>query len=149
MEKVSLVDAARLHRDLSEMWNADIADIIDNKTGAYKPIGDWPPIWRRMTRGIDVQELFKRSEDGKQSGSYGWDKIGQVLKVRFTEISKLAELLGRHKDVDAFVAQRIEGKVELDIRVEQMTARLQAGRERIRMLTEQQDPQPMDSNGQS
>jgi hypothetical protein len=52
-----LVDAAALHRDWSEMWRADIAAIIEEQTGAYKPIHQWPAIWRRMLCHLDVRSF--------------------------------------------------------------------------------------------
>jgi hypothetical protein len=56
-----LVDAAALHRDWSEMWRADIAAIIEEQTGAYKPIHQWPAIWRRMLCHLDVRFVLLRT----------------------------------------------------------------------------------------
>ena len=131
VDRKVLASAQKLHEDWSDMWDADIADIIDEKTGAYKPIHQWPILWRRMIRGMEVRELFEHSTDGKASKSGGWDKIGELVKIRFVEMTKLAELLGKHKDVDAFVAQKVEGKLELEVTLKEITARLQAGRDRL------------------
>lgn len=124
----TLVDAARLHADWSAMHQADIADIINSRTNALKPVHQWPPIWRRMIRWLDVRELFEHSKDGKDSS---WDKIGELVKIRFIEITKIGELLGRLKQVDAFVAQKVEGKMELEVTLKRVTEQLQKGRERL------------------
>ena len=63
----------------------------------------WPPIWRRMLSRLDVRELYKCSKHGK---SNRWDKIGEIVKIRFVEVTRLGELLARHKAVHAFVAQK-------------------------------------------
>jgi len=72
-----LVDAAQLHSDWSEMWRADIGNIVELKTDCYKPIHECPPIWRRMLSRLDVQQIYERSKDGK---SARWDKVSQVVK---------------------------------------------------------------------
>ena len=99
-----LVDAKKLHIRWSEMFEADIGDIV-NVDGAFKPIHEWPKVWRQMMSAMDVKEIFEPSKDGKDKA---WDKIGQLVKMRFIEQSKLGELLGKHKAVDAFVAVKEE-----------------------------------------
>ncbi len=107
-----LVDAFKLHKRWSEMFEADIADIM-MPDGHYKQIHEWPKVWRQMLQGCDVKELFERSKDGKGAS---WDKVGEVVKLKFVSVRELGELLGRHKRVDAFVkvnadAEEIAGEV--------------------------------------
>lgn len=98
-----LVDARKLHIRWSEAFDADIADIIepdsDTSRMRLKPIHQWPIIWRRMLSAIDVKELFEPSSDGKDKA---WDKIGELVKMKFMDQLKLGELIGNLKTVDAF-----------------------------------------------
>lgn len=103
------VTSEMVHGRLSEMFHADIADIIEPpllprggenpRAGRYRPIHEWPVIWRKMLSGADVKEIFEHSRDGKGAS---WDKIGEVLKLKFADPLKLIELLGRHTKVAAF-----------------------------------------------
>lgn len=111
----SLVDSRKLHARWSEMFNADIGDIIDGALGKFKPIHEWPKIWRQMLQGVDVKELFERSKDG---GDASWDKVGEIVKIKFIEQLKLGELIGRHKTVDAFVTQKVEQHEHVHIHVQ-------------------------------
>lgn len=97
--KKDAIDSAMVLTRLSEMFNADIADIINPETGSYKPIHQWPAIWRKMLSGADVKELFERSKDG---GGSSWDKVGELVKLKFVDPLKLLELLGQHVKVQAF-----------------------------------------------
>jgi phage terminase small subunit len=132
-----LVDAAHLHLLWSEMLHADIADIIEadgtDSAGEYrfkfKPITAWPRIWRQMVTSLDVKELFNSSSspDGKKS----WEKIGQIIKLRFIEQTKLGELLGRHKAVDAFVhtkEEHLHVHAHMDVEQRLLAARAAAAR---------------------
>ncbi len=123
-----LVTAAELHEQWSQMARADIQDIL-NDDGHYKPITQWPKIWRQMLSGVDVKELFERSKDG---GNSSWDKIGEVVKLKFVSVKELGELLGRHKAVDAFVAQKSQVDLNINLGTE-LSQALAAGRERARL----------------
>jgi hypothetical protein len=127
---------------LSEMFNADYIDIIEPalstclkcedaepdelpvcdqcngtrfvanpRAGSYRPIEDWPPIWRKMLSGAEVKELFEHSRDGAGAS---WDKIGELVKIKFVDPLKLTELLMKHKGVDAMVQPAQSQKVEVD-----------------------------------
>ncbi len=99
----SPIDADDLHIRLSQMFDADIADIIDPDTNCYKPIHQWPKIWRQMLTGSELKEIFEHSKDG---GGASWDKIGEVVKIRFVDQMKVLELAMKHKAVDAMVQQK-------------------------------------------
>ena len=81
----------------------------------------WPPIWRRMLSRLDVRELYERSKHGK---SNRWDKIGEIVKICFVEVTRLGELLARHKAVHAFVAQKIEANVDMQLQMDPIIQRL-------------------------
>lgn len=101
-----LVDAVKLHRRWSEMFDADLADIMDS-AGKYKPIQQWPKIWRQMLSECSSKDIFEPSQDG---GGRSWDKIGEIVKLKWISVKELGELLGKHKLVDAFVAQKPDEK---------------------------------------
>lgn len=129
----NLVTATKLHIRWSDMFNADIGDIIEQDTATarmrLKPIHSWPKIWRQMLSAVDVKELFEHSKDGADAS---WDKIGELVKIKFTEQLKLGELIGKLKTVDAFTAP-IEKHEHVHIHVE-LEKRLSAGRERVKLL---------------
>ena len=103
---------------LSDMFNADIGDIIEPaqipnpdvpgdmcsnpRAGSYRPIHEWPAVWRRMLSGSEVKELFEHSKDGEGAS---WDKIGELVKIKFIDPLKLIELAMKHKGVNAMVEQ--------------------------------------------
>ena len=74
-----------------------------------------------MLSRLDVRELYERSKHGK---SNRWDKIGEIVKIRFVEVTRLGELLARHKAVHAFVAQKIEANVDMQLQMDPITQRL-------------------------
>lgn len=107
------VTAEHLHDRLSQMFWADIGDIIhldvdeygepNVRAGEFLPVHEWPSIWRRMLSQRDIEDATKRSDDGVQVGqSKAWDIIGKKLKLKFPDPLKLIELLGRHRKVAAF-----------------------------------------------
>lgn len=143
----TLIDATKLHRQWSDMQLADIGDIMltaececpeterpkcircagsGRRMVGYKPIHLWPKIWRQMLAGMDVKELMERSKDGEGAS---WDKIGEVVKLKFVSVKDLGDLLGRHKAVDAFVQQKNEEHVHLHLH-EEISNRIAAGRQR-------------------
>ncbi len=122
------VDAQDLHLRLSEMFDADLADIVDAKTGEIKPIHEWPLIWRQGLAGeVTVEPVSERSKDG---GNTSWDVVGQRVKVKRESISKLLELLGRLKSVDALVKTGSDAKEVAGAVMSEIDKRIAAGRQR-------------------
>jgi hypothetical protein len=74
-----------------------------------------------MLSRLDVRELYERSTHGKSNRC---DKIGEIVKVRFVEVTRLGELLARNKAVHAFVAQKIEANVDMQLQMDPITQRL-------------------------
>jgi hypothetical protein len=68
-----------------------------------------------MLSRLDVRELYERSTHGKSNRC---DKIGEIVKVRFVEVTRLGELLARNKAVHAFVAQKIEANVDMQLQMD-------------------------------
>ena len=104
------IDAEFIRTRLAEMINADPCDIINEETGAYKRIHDWPIEWRRMLSAADVRELFEANAQGKQ------EKIGEIVKFKFIDKLKAYELLGKHVGVQAFKDKIVhEGSIGITI----------------------------------
>lgn len=122
------VDAADLHLRLSQMFDADYADICDLQTGKFKPLDQWPVIWRRMLSGVDVKELFERSKDG---GASSWDAIGHLIKIKWADPLKVIELLAQLKAVDALQQRQAGGDVHFHAHLHaEITERLNQALER-------------------
>jgi len=93
------IDADWLLAHLADEAVADMADLYEEDTGALKPIHKWPKIWRQgLVAGVDVNEL---NVEGKT--------IGQTVKIKLADRTRIRELIGKHVDVSAF-SERIEHK---------------------------------------
>ncbi len=96
------VDADYVLTRLYDMAEADPMDIIDEVTGAFLPIHDWTPVWRKMLSAIDVKEIMEYQGDDA-----GMVKVGDMVKFKFPERLRILEILGKHVDVQAFL-QKVE-----------------------------------------
>src|SRR5262249_44010780 len=123
---------AALHRRWSEMFEADIADILSEDGKHYKPITQWPRIWRQMLDSIDVRVIYQRSTDGERSN---WDAIGEIVRLRFIRRKELGELLAQHRKVDAFVQRAEQHDLHLHLHAE-IERKLDAARRRLAKRTE-------------
>lgn len=102
-EEATKIDAAFVLTNLAAMIQADPVDIIDRETGSYKPIHDWPIVWRRMLSAADIKEIYEDKV-----------RVGEIVKYKFIDKLKAFELLGKHVDVSAF-AERIDVTVSNDL----------------------------------
>jgi len=117
---VTAYDATQVLIRLGEMSDADPKDIL-NDDGSYKPLSEWPIVWRRMLQSCDIEEEW--SEDGT--------KTGRVVKIKFIDRLKTLELIGKHVDVRAYAP---DVHNHLHLTVESVEMRLSAGRDRLRQL---------------
>lgn len=86
------ITADKLLRHLADQVVADLADIFRADTGALKSIHEWPLIWRQgLVLGFDAQRI--RGSDGA---------VGEVVKIRLADRTRILELVGRHTDVGAW-----------------------------------------------
>ena len=110
------VDADWVLKHLSEIAKADIADIMADD-GGFKPLSEWPQIWRQMVSGLDISEIW----DGPRGQR---NIIGQLKKLKTVSRERIIEMVGKHVDVNAFQETH---KHELD----DVTRALIAGRQRV------------------
>ena len=103
-----LLDGDDLHDTVTAMHDADLADIVSNPDAPieelrYKPIGQWPAVWRRGLAG-KVRITPVAVADGERTS--GGDPVMYKIEVERESLLKIIELAGRLKPVDAFVAQK-------------------------------------------
>lgn len=113
------IDAESLLIQLQDMRIADYADIIDDETGCFKKINDWPLIWRQMIDGLEVKEIFERDSDGNNQ------HIGNLHKVKFVPRAQIMKMFGEHVNIKGF-----QKEVHQHLHLHQSPERLTAGRER-------------------
>lgn len=88
------IDADWLLRRLADEAEADVADLYD-ENGSFRPVQDWPPIWRKgLVAGLDVEEV---KEEGVT--------VGVIRKLKLSDRVKRLELIGKHVEVQAFKDQ--------------------------------------------
>ncbi|KIQ60188.1 terminase small subunit [Pseudomonas fluorescens] len=105
------INADYVLKRLVEIDQLDVVDILDN-TGNFKPVLDWPKVWRQTLSGMDVQEMM--------SG----DIESVIRKIKWPDKLKNLELLGKHVNVNAFRDQ-----VSVDVNVS-LSERMAKARER-------------------
>ena len=88
------VDGAYVLKRLIEWDQLDVLDILTD-TGSFKPISEWPKVWRTSISAIDVSTLMKQEEDIET----------RIMKVKWPDKVKNLELIGKHVDVQAFKEQ--------------------------------------------
>lgn len=98
IEKLKAERAARVAhtaddvlRRLLAIDKMDIADIIDEETGAFKPVHEWPMVWRVSISAFEVTELKSST-----------DVAGFLKKAKLPDKLKVIELIGKHIGVNAF-----------------------------------------------
>lgn len=93
--KRTMIDADWLLKRLAQEANADVRDLYDDD-GNYKPVSEWPLIWRQgLVSGIETVTEFETIDGKKQAA-------GHVTKVKVSDRTKRLELIGKHIGVQAF-----------------------------------------------
>lgn len=105
------INADYVLKRLVEIDQLDVVDILDN-AGNFRPVLDWPKVWRQTLSGMDVQEMM--------SG----DIESVIRKIKWPDKLKNLELLGKHVNVNAFRDQ-----VSVDVNVS-LSERMAKARER-------------------
>ena len=88
------VDAEYVLRRLVEIDKMDVADILADD-GSFKPIRDWPLVWRQFVSGVDLAEMFEGRGDEREL-------VGILNKLKWPDKVRNLELLGKHVTVAAF-----------------------------------------------
>lgn len=94
-------------RELLNIFNADLADIIDPEHNSLRPVHDWPEVWRKLCPAISIEELYE---------GYGADRhrIGELVKIKASDKAKWIKMIGDHVDIAAFAHNlKVSGQIEL------------------------------------
>lgn len=85
-----MVDASWMLREFLELYNADPSECFNAK-GEMKHIKDWPKAMRKLVNGFTAQT----------------DEIqgSKTSNVKLIDKSKMLEMMGKHKSVQAFLTQ--------------------------------------------
>ena len=97
VEKIAAVDAAQVLRRHAEIDQMDITDIL-NEDWTFKPLEEWPKVWRTTISGIDIQGIRAGQSDPDAA-------MGYLKKIKWPDKLKNLEALGKHVDVQAYVDQ--------------------------------------------
>lgn len=92
------VDAEYVLRRLVEIDRMDVVDVIKDD-GSFKPLSEWPMVWRNFISGIDMTELFEGRGDKRE-------QIGVLRKIKWPDKVRNLEMLGKHVNVNAFKDHR-------------------------------------------
>ena len=95
--KRTQVDADYVLQRLTEIDQMDFIDILEDDM-SFKPVRQWPKVWRQYLSGFDLAEMFEGS--GKDR-----DMVGILKKIKWPDKVKNLELLGKHVSVNAFREQ--------------------------------------------
>ena len=133
------IDAHDAWLTLSRMHDADLSDIVLNPDAPleelkYKPIAQWPAIWRQGLAG-KIRITPVAVSDGERTE--GGDTVRYKVEIERADLLKIIELAGRLKPVDAFVKQQ-----QADVNITVVTAdeaRRVAGARRRLALAEGSD----------
>lgn len=99
------VDATYVLKRLIEIDQMDVSDILADD-GGFKPIHQWPVVWRTYLSGIDLAEMYEGYGDEREMA-------GILKKIKWPNKIKNLELLGKHKAIKAFVElKEVSGSVD-------------------------------------
>jgi len=91
-EKEFDLDAEYVARRLKEIDELDVLDIMMDDLKSFKPLGEWPKVWRISISGMDLMTL-----------SNGDDAIESIVKkIKWPDKTKNLELIGKLTKVSAF-----------------------------------------------
>lgn len=86
------IDADWLLGELKGVRDMDVLDIMESDLKSFKPLDEWPSIWRREISGIDLMTLSNSDENIESI----------IKKIKWPDKTKNRELIGKHVNVQAF-----------------------------------------------
>tara|TARA_B100001063_G_scaffold246739_1_gene287329 strand:+ start:13525 stop:14091 length:567 start_codon:yes stop_codon:yes gene_type:complete len=111
------VSADYVLKRLVEIDEMDVCDILSDDLSSFKPLSQWPKVWRRTISGLDLTELFSGRGDEKEM-------TGILKKIKWPDKVKNLELLGKHIDIQAFKEKR---ELEGELTVNNLIAEISSG----------------------
>lgn len=92
-------DAAYVLRRLREIDELDIIDIMNGDLDSFRPLKEWPKVWRTSINGLDIQTVIS-------GGDESVEKL--VRKIKWPDKTKNLELIGRHVGVKAWDKEEVK-----------------------------------------
>lgn len=87
------VDAEYVLRRLQEIDELDVIDIVRDDMSGFKPLREWPKVWRTSISGIDMKKMMTE-------GDTPIEVI--VEKIKWPDKVKNLEMIGKHVGVRAW-----------------------------------------------
>mgnify|MGYP000215170264 CR=1 FL=1 len=92
--KATQTTAEYVLRRLREIDELDIIDIMMDDLSAFKPLSQWPKVWRISISGIDMKRVMQMDGD---------TPIETIIdKIKWPDKVKNLEMIGRHVTVKAW-----------------------------------------------
>jgi phage terminase small subunit len=86
------MDSDWLLEELRGVRDMDVMDIMEDDLKSFKPLSEWPAIWRREISGIDLMTISNSDENIESI----------IKKIKWPDKTKNRELIGKHVKVSAF-----------------------------------------------
>ena len=99
------IDAAYVLKRHIEIDKMDFADILCDDH-SFKPIKEWPIVWRQYLSGIDLSEIWDGSGEDKKI-------TGMLKKIKWPDKVRNLEMLGKHVDVQAYLEKKESKNIEM------------------------------------
>ena len=102
-EKEFRIDAGYVLRRFKEIDDLDIMDIIEDDMSSFKPLNEWPKVWRTSISGVDIKKIIQGKDE----------PIEMVIeKIKWPDKLRNLELLGKHISVNAFAKEEEKNSAE-------------------------------------
>lgn len=88
------IDAQYVLQRLLDIDQMDILDIM-NDDFSFRPLGEWPRVWRQFMSGMENVETFAGRGDDRTLTGY-------IRKIKWPDKARNLELIGKHVNVQAF-----------------------------------------------
>lgn len=112
------IDADYVLNRMVEIDQMDYAEILDEH-GAFKPVDEWPLVWRQTIAGMDISEIHEWDPEEEAKVF-----VGHLKKIKMPDRLKNLELMGKHVKVQAFLEKT------KDTGLESLAEAIRAGRKR-------------------
>lgn len=94
-EKAFKIDSGYVLRRLKEIDDLDIIDIIKDDMSGFKPLSEWPKVWRTSISSLDMKRIITKIDDGN-------DIETLIEKIKWPDKVKNLEMIGRHVTIKAW-----------------------------------------------
>lgn len=104
--KSTVTDANYVLTRLKEIDELDIMDIIKEDLGGFRPLSEWPKVWRISISSLDMKRIITKTNDGDSMETL-------VEKIKWPDKVKNLEMIGRHVSVKAWDKDFDDGAADM------------------------------------